>query len=200
MPEQKLDLLQFASGQARATAAEVMGSEICDSGPPGSPLHNVPNGFRCDVLPPDRASSASSAEDKIGRDSGSPGPAIDCAFHPVRHWNRSNVLPLPDQVGDNPVFLTDLKVVDLQPHQLGAPEAASDQNCQNSSIPLSSKRIQAWCAAAANGIDLLSASSQSAFPVVWHPSLVVSPPRVQGSRGRNPTPHRQAAERRPAER
>src|SRR5580693_6495419 len=41
MPEQKLDLLQFASGQmaqARATAAEVMGSEICDSGPPGSPL------------------------------------------------------------------------------------------------------------------------------------------------------------------
>jgi hypothetical protein len=44
------------------------------------------------------------------------------------------------------VFLTDLKVVDLQPHQLGAPEAASDQNCQNSSIPLSSKRIQAWCA------------------------------------------------------
>jgi len=70
-------------------AAEVMGSEICDSGPPGSPLHNVPNGFRCDVLPPDRASSANSAEDKIGRDSGSPGPAIDRAFHPVRHWNRA---------------------------------------------------------------------------------------------------------------
>src|ERR1700689_2748082 len=148
MPEQKLDLLQFASGQmaqARATAAEVMGSEICDSGPPGGPLHHVPNGFRCDVLPPDRASSANSAEDKIGRDSGSPGPAIDRAFHPVRHGNRSNVLPLPDQVGDNPVFLTDLKVVDLQPHQLGAPEAASDQNCQNSSIPLSFKRIGGCC-------------------------------------------------------
>src|ERR1700691_2410749 len=112
MPEQKLDLLQFASGQmaqARATAAEVMGSEICDSGPPGSPLHNMPNGFRCDVLPPDRASSANSAEDKTGRHPGSLCPAIDRAFHPVRHRNRSHVLTLPDQVGHNPVLLTDLK-------------------------------------------------------------------------------------------
>jgi hypothetical protein len=52
------------------------------------------------------------------------------------------VLAFPNQVGDNPVFLADLKVVDLQPYQLGAPEAASDQNRRDSPIPLFCKRIR----------------------------------------------------------
>jgi hypothetical protein len=39
MPEQKLDLLQFSTGemtQAGAAASEVVGGQVCDAGTPGS--------------------------------------------------------------------------------------------------------------------------------------------------------------------
>jgi len=149
MPEQKLNLFQFSSGemaQARAAAAEVMGSEVRDSSAQCCSLHNMPNGFGRDVVPPDRAGSADSAKDEAGLYPGSLCPVIYRALDPARHRNRSDVFAFPDQVGYNPVFLSDLKVVSLQSDQLGAPETASDENRQNCSIPLPPQSIRTWCA------------------------------------------------------
>jgi len=67
MPEQKLNLFQFSSGEMAnrraAAAAEVMGSEVRDSSAQCCSLHNMPNAFGRDVVPPDRAGSADSAKE-----------------------------------------------------------------------------------------------------------------------------------------
>jgi hypothetical protein len=105
MPEQKLDLLQFSSGEmteAGTTAAEVMGSEVRDSDLPGRTFHHVPYGFGCDVVPPELAVSAHSAKDEAGRYPRNLCPVIYGAFHPLRHLNRSDgilVLRLPHFAG-----------------------------------------------------------------------------------------------------
>jgi hypothetical protein len=65
-------------------------------------------------------------------DSGAPGGSV----HNMPNGSRCDVLCPPI----TPV--PDLKVVELQPYQLGAPEAASDQNRQDSPIPLSPGRIR----------------------------------------------------------
>src|ERR1035441_2704907 len=76
--------------QARATAAEVMRSEVRNSGVPGRSLHHMPNGLGRDVVPPDRAVSADSAKDEAGRNSGGVRPGIHRLFDPTRHRNRSD--------------------------------------------------------------------------------------------------------------
>jgi hypothetical protein len=146
MPEQKLDLLQVSSGEmteAGTPAAEVMGSEVRDSDSPGRTFHHVPYGFGCEVVPPELAVSAHSAKDETCRYPRNLCPVIYGAFHPLRHRNRSDVRALPDQIGHNPVFLPDLKVVGPQPNQLGAPETASYENCQNCPVPLPPQNIRA---------------------------------------------------------
>jgi hypothetical protein len=195
MPEQKLDLLQVSSGEmteAGTPAAEVMGSEVRDSDSPGRTFHHVPYGFGCEVVPPELAVSAHSAKDETCRYPRNLCPVIYGAFHPLRHRNRSDVRALPDQIGHNPVFLPDLKVVGPQPNQLGAPETASYENCQNCPVPLPPQNIRARRAQSAN--------SRSGFPTASHPSPIVCLPTTRDSRGRNPTPHKQAVERRQAER
>jgi hypothetical protein len=80
MTEQKLNLLQFSSGevtQPRATPAKIMGSEaevpvkgtrqVRDSSTQCRSLHNMLNGFGHDVVPPNRAGSADSAKDEACR-------------------------------------------------------------------------------------------------------------------------------------
>src|SRR5208283_3142790 len=113
MPEQKLDLLQFPSGQVtqpRATPTKVMRSEVRNSCAPGRSLHYVPDGFGGDAIAPDRSASADSTKDEASRYPRSLRPVIHCPFDPPRHRNRSDVLALPDQVGHNPVLLPDLEV------------------------------------------------------------------------------------------
>ena len=117
-------------------AAEVMGSKVCDAGAPCSALHNVPHRFRRDVFAPDRPSSADSPKDEAGRCLRSVRPVIHRVLHLARHWNRSHVLSFADQVGYNPVLLPDLQVGDPEPNEFRAPEAAADQNRQNSPITL----------------------------------------------------------------
>ena len=144
MSEQELDLLQLSTGemtQAGATTAEVVRCQVCDVGASGRALHDKPYRFRRDVFAPDSSGSADCPKDEPGGDSGSVRPVIHRAFHPGRHWNRSDVLSLADQVGYTPVLLPDLQVGDPEPNQLRAPEAAADQNCQNTPITLSAETI-----------------------------------------------------------
>jgi hypothetical protein len=110
MPEQKLDLLQFSSGevtQPRAAPAEVVRRQVRNSCAPGCALHHVPYGFGGDVVAPDGSASADSAKDEAGRYPRDLHPVIHRAFDPPRHWNRSDVFAISDQVGHNPVFLPD---------------------------------------------------------------------------------------------
>jgi len=98
-----MDLLPFSAGEmtwARATAAEVMGSEVPDSGVPGRALHDMPN----------RAVSTDSAKDGAGRNPGSLHPNIYGPFDPTRHRNGSDVFALAYPIGHAPVLLPDLKI------------------------------------------------------------------------------------------
>src|ERR1017187_10004289 len=131
--------------QARTTAAEVMGSEVRDSGVPGRSLHHMPNGLGRDVVPPNPAVSADSAEDEAGRNPGGLCPGIHRLFDPTRHRNRSDVLALADQISHDPVLLPDLKIFSMQPDQLSAPETTSDKNREDRPVPLSSQSIRTWC-------------------------------------------------------
>src|ERR1039457_1569360 len=99
--------------QARATAAEVMGSEVRNSGLPGRSLHHMPNGLGRDVVPPDHAVSADSAKNEAGRNRGSLRPDIHRLFDPTRHRNRSDVFALADQIGHDPVLLPHLQIFSM---------------------------------------------------------------------------------------
>ena len=174
MPEQKLDLFQLPAGevtQPGAAPAEVMRCELCDPSASGRPLHHVPYCFWGDVVTPDRAASADSAKDEAG-------PYLRCLrrviyrpFNPAWPRNSSDVLALADQIGHNPVFFPDLKVVKLQSNQFGTPETASDENRQNCPIPFP-RRMSGMVSAGVTGIDRPSASSRPAFPAAWHPSPI----------------------------
>ena len=194
MPEQELDLLQLSAGemtQAGATAAEVVRSQVCDVGAPGRALNNMPYRFRRDMFAPDRPGSADRPKDEPGRYSGSVHPVIHRAFHPVWHWNRSDVLAFANQVGYNPVVLPDLQVGDPEPNQLRAPEAAADQNRQNSPIAFPAETIWTGCAQQRAALIRRQPVSDPYSQPLCAPSLVECPPPVRGSTDRHPTPHRQ---------
>ena len=108
----------------------------------GSPFHHMPYGFGGDMVTPDRAASADTAKYEASSDPCSLHPGIHCPLDPARHRNRSDVLALPDSIGHNPVFLSDLKVVGLQPNQLGTPETASDEYRQDCPIPLPPQSVR----------------------------------------------------------
>src|SRR5580700_5339868 len=135
MPEQKLDLLQFASGQMAQ----------------GAPLRRRSWGARF-AIPARRAAPFTTCQMALGvMCSPQIAPVlltarkIKLVVIPAARVQLSTVhftqfgigtvrtcFPFPIKSATTQCSSRILKVVDLQPHQLGAPEAASDQNCQNS--------------------------------------------------------------------
>ena len=52
------------------------------------------------------------------------------------------MLSFADQVGHNPVLLPDLEILRFEPDQLGASQAASNQNRKNRTVTFGSKALR----------------------------------------------------------
>jgi hypothetical protein len=63
-------------------------------------------------------------------------PLINGSLHPVGHGNRAHMTTLTEQVDDGPVFVSLMKVRQLQTDQLGTPQAAAQQKGQDAMISL----------------------------------------------------------------
>jgi hypothetical protein len=145
VPQQKLNLFELAASQVAqscAGTAQVMRSEILDTGTFRGPFDDMPDGFRCEALAPDLSWPAYSPEERTCTYLGCVGPLIHGALRP--RWNRdcADVLSFANKVGDHPMFLAHLKISHPESHQFGASEAASNEQRQNRSITFAPQTIR----------------------------------------------------------
>src|SRR5215467_10119092 len=132
VPQQELDLLQFAAGgvaQAGTGAPTIVRRQFGNTSPAGVLLHDVPDHFFGDSLSPNRSLPSHAPEDPPVGDRRRLEPEIDSRFDPIRHRNRPDMRRLADQVCDDPMFLSLLKVVYLQSSNLAAAQAATKHQC-----------------------------------------------------------------------
>ena len=128
VPEQKLDLVQFAAGQvaqSRTGASQVVRSQLRDAGFGGRRANDIPQHLRGHAVPPDAAHLADGPEHRPVGDARRRDPCIDCVLDPSGHGNRADVPTLPDEISDDPVLLALLNPRKLEPQQLAASDRKS---------------------------------------------------------------------------
>src|SRR5712692_8055192 len=108
---------------------KIMRREVLDSVTLGSGLHNVPNRLWRDPVAPSLAEPAYASEDPAGVDTGSLCPPVNGSLRPYRDRYGADMFSLADEIGDDPMFLSNLEVVSSQTDQFSPPKAASDQQC-----------------------------------------------------------------------
>ena len=113
-----------------------MRCEILNPGPPGSSLHDMPNCFGRNPFAPNLAKPVYATKDSARADSGSLSPFVDGSLSPGGHWNRADVFPLADQIGNHAMLLPVLQVIGPQPDKFGPPESASNQQSQDGTVAL----------------------------------------------------------------
>jgi len=91
-------------------------------------LDDLPDHLGSDAATPDAPGSMDRAEDLAARDSSCVCPFIDSALDPHRHRDSANVIGLAVEIGDHPVFFSQLGVLHRQGEQLTSTQAASDKN------------------------------------------------------------------------
>ena len=69
-------------------------------------------------------------------------PRIDLALDPVRDGHRPDVPPFANQIHNRPVTFPSLKVGDLQFSGLSAPQAAPQEDTEESPISLAFERAE----------------------------------------------------------
>src|ERR1700730_12058527 len=118
VPKQELDLLQFTASQmaqARTSASQIMRSKVLDASALGRGFHDVPNRLWCDPAAPDFAEPVYSPEDWTFADFSGNRPFIHLSLYPRGDRDSADMLAFDTQVGNNPMFLPNLKVFCSQP-------------------------------------------------------------------------------------
>ena len=130
MPEEKLDLFQFAAGGATksgTSSAKVVRCQVADSRLCGEVLNDVPGKLLGDAIPPSFASAAYTTEQLSRFDSCGLDPRAEFAINPVWNGNRSDVAAFAAQVYDRPVSLPLLEVINGQLGYFVTPQATRKQ-------------------------------------------------------------------------
>jgi hypothetical protein len=143
--EQELDLFQLTASQVAETgtrAPQIMWREVLDTGTLGRVLHYVPNRFWRNSFAPNLAEPVHPSEDAATVDTSSLNPPIDSSLRPHWHRHSADMLSLADEIGDNPVFLSNLEVIGSQTDELGTPESATNQQRQDGTVTLAVRRVQ----------------------------------------------------------
>jgi hypothetical protein len=107
--EEKLDLLEFATGQVaqpRARAAKVVRGQLLDAGVRGGRPDDIPEHLRRHPVAPDSAGLVDRAEYGAAGNGGGFRPCIDGGLDPLWDWHRSDVPALADKICTDPVLLT----------------------------------------------------------------------------------------------
>lgn len=144
--QKKLNLVQLPSGYVAEPGA---GSPQVVRRLPFDPgalcrLHNIPHSLRGDPLTPNAVSSIDAPESDSFIDAGGSDPIVNRRFHPGRNRDSSDVFPLADQVGDDPVLLSNLKVFKFQSDEFSPPQTASEQHGQHGAVAFGANRFDNW--------------------------------------------------------
>jgi len=122
MSQQELNLLQFTTSLVAQTGActpEIVGRESRNFAVFCFPLHYTPNNLGAETGSPDPASLVDRAKEPAGDNSGTRHPSVNPSFHPIRDWNGPYVAALADKIGNDPVLLPLLDVLNSQGSQFG---------------------------------------------------------------------------------
>ena len=120
MPQQELDLLQFAAAavaQFGTSSPQVMRGNPLQSSSLAAGLDHVPHDILRDAFPPHLSRSGDGSKDSSLRDLRCHYPLIEGRFDPLWNGHRANVPALADQVYDCPVTLAHLHLIQFQAHQ-----------------------------------------------------------------------------------
>jgi hypothetical protein len=85
-----------------------MRRELLDASTLGSGLHNMPDCFWRDTLAPNLTESTYAAEDPAGGNASRLRPSVDSSLRPSWDRNCADVPSFADEIGDNPMFLSNL--------------------------------------------------------------------------------------------
>ena len=77
-------------------------------------LHDAPDDLGAEAGSPDPSSLIDRAKESACGHSGSPHPAVNSSFPLIRDRNGSYVAALADKIGNDPVFLSLLDILDAQ--------------------------------------------------------------------------------------
>ena len=138
--QQELDLFQFAArtvAETGARSSEIMWREFRDSQFLCVFLYDVPHYFLGYLRTPYCPSPADAAKQFALSDVGRTQPFVDCALHPFRHRDRTDMSGLPNEVNDGPVILPALNVVRRQINQFSSTQSTAEQHGKDGTIPLS---------------------------------------------------------------
>ena len=109
MTLEKLDLLEFATGQVTepgARAAQVVRRQLLDADMRGRCLDDMPEHLRRHPVAPDSPGFVDRAEDAALGNGGGCRPLVDCGFNPLWDPHHPVMTTLADQIGDDPGELT----------------------------------------------------------------------------------------------
>jgi hypothetical protein len=114
VPQQELDLVQFASGvPAQAGASEVMRGKLLNGCSFGAVLHNMPHNPLRHTVSPSLARAANATKHATFTQSCGRKPRVNAVFEPIRYENRPNMPGLANQINDRPVIIPALKMSNL---------------------------------------------------------------------------------------
>ncbi len=131
MAEQKLNLLQFASGrstQASARPTQVVGRQPIVADACREFLDHVPDQFLGYAVSPGLARAAHLSEDLSCLNARRYHQLAECAVDLIRYRDGTDVAALPRQGDDRPMAFALLQVVHRQFRNLVSPKATRQQN------------------------------------------------------------------------
>jgi hypothetical protein len=120
MPEQELNLLQFATAvvaQLRAGSPQVVRGNMLQARSLAAGLDYVPHNILRDAFSPNLSRPGDGSKDSALRDPRCCRPLIERRFNPLGNWHRSNVAALADQVHYRPMPLAHLDFIQIQAHK-----------------------------------------------------------------------------------
>jgi len=85
-----------------------MRREVLNAGTLSGSFHNMPDRFWRDAFAPNLAKSTYAAEDPAGGNASRLRPSVDSSLCPSGDRNCADVPPFADEIGDNPMFLSNL--------------------------------------------------------------------------------------------
>lgn len=104
MPEEKLNLIQFATGsvtESRTRATEILLCKLLDASLGRGAPDNIPEHLRRHALAPDSTRLVDRAKDASVCQTRRLRPDVDDGLHPRGNRDRADVSALADQIGDD---------------------------------------------------------------------------------------------------
>jgi hypothetical protein len=146
MPEQELNLLQFATAvvaQLRAGSPQVVRGNMLQARSLAAGLDYVPHNILRDAFSPNLSRPSDGSKDSALRDSCCYRPLIERRLYPFWDGHRADVAALADQVYHRPVPLTHLDFIQLQAHKFRSTKTTTKQHGQHGAIALGAHAVTA---------------------------------------------------------